>query len=442
VSASRAPCYAVLIALAPLLHPGAAAAQAASVATPCGAASGAPMGNGLLPVRWGTIVYDSLQGLCWLADANLAGDPLVRARVKLAGQNPDGSAPVINPDGTMDYQTALNWVSALNHYNAGKGWLGHNNWQLPTTPQEDPSCSSHNWGNFGVLCTGSALGHLYNVGLARTYPDSVVTRYFTQVWPLLNLRPGLYWTAKPGDHGQYTFSFDTDVSFENTTKYNYFHVLPMTRSLLGPVPAGTGVLPYLVGPAAGRAVYDSNTGLSWALDANLPAATAFGTAGTVTLQPDEPNNPDINGLTLAEPLIDRDGAVYFSSVDPANSDPSTNWIAAMNQANFAGSGDWVLPGPVELRHLFEDLGLETGDPRLQWWGFVGPFWRLQPGFYWSCARSAAGSQAPCDPSLAPPLNNSTPMEFSFDFDDGFEGTDQATKQFYVMVYYPAPSVAQ
>ena len=32
----------------------------------------------------------------------------------------------------------------------------------------------------------------------------------------------------------------------------------------------------------------------------------------------------------------------------------------------------------------------------------------------------------------------TPMRWSFDFDNGFEGTDEITKEFYVEVYYPAP----
>ena len=31
------------------------------------------------------------------------------------------------------------------------------------------------------------------------------------------------------------------------------------------------------------------------------------------------------------------------------------------------------------------------------------------------------------------------MEYSFNFDDGFLGTDQNIKQFYVEVYYPAPA---
>ncbi len=426
-----------------LLHSGVAAAESDAQATPCGpTAWDDQSSNGLTPVQWGAVVYDSKQGLCWLADANLAGDPEVRARVPLASLNPDGSTPVINPDGTMDYETARNWVNALNSYDNGKGWLGHHDWQLPTTAQDDRSCSAHNWGNFGVSCTGSALGHLYNVGLGRTYPNSVVSRFFSMVRPLFNVQPGLYWTAKPGSQGsQYTFSFNTGASFENTTKYNYFHVLPMTSTVLGPVPAGSGVLPYRSGPAAGRAVYDTNTGLSWVLDANLPAANDFHVTGTVTITPDDPNNPLINPQTYTVPLVDKDGAVYFPAVDPNNSDPTTSWIAAMNQGNFAGTNTWVLPHPDDLRHLYEHIGVETGDPRLEWWGFVGPFWHFQPSFYWSCARAVSDPQASCDPTVSPPSNDSTAMAYSFDFDDGFEGTDLTTKQFYVMVYY-VPTTAQ
>ncbi len=71
----------------------------------------------------------------------------------------------------------------------------------------------------------------------------------------------------------------------------------------------------------------------------------------------------------------------------------------------------------------------------------GLFYNLQPGFYWSCQRDQTGnSQSPCDPSLYPGMNpNGTILEYSFNFDNGFEGTDFNTKEFYVMVYYPAPA---
>ncbi len=61
---------------------------------------------------------------------------------------PDGTAPVIDPDGTMDYETALNWVNALNLYNNGMGWLNHITWQLPDDSAYGPFVfvDRHRWG--------------------------------------------------------------------------------------------------------------------------------------------------------------------------------------------------------------------------------------------------------------------------------------------------------
>jgi hypothetical protein len=412
-----------------------ATAQTGSAVTPCGIALPIqpPGPPGLVSVAGGSIVYDSDQGLCWLADANLAGRPDVRAAMILDSVNPDGvTSPVINPDGTMSYQTALNWVNALNHYNNGKGWLNHNNWQLPTNPAVDTTCSSHKDANFGVQCTGSALGHLYNVGLAKTYPDSVVPRFFSIVWPFLNLQPGLYWTSDPNTSGgaspggETTFSFNTGIRGGNTTTYNFFRVLPMTKTVLGPVPVGSGVRPYLSGPAAGRAVYDTKTGVSWAMDANLPAVRTFGVTSTTTI------TSSVNGDTLTVPVVDKDGAVHFSAVDPANT--TSGWIVSMNEREYAGTTSWSLPSFDDLHALYKDLGLSAGDTRLEWLLPVGPFQRLQPGFYWACVAATADRNGLCD------LGQSAPggLEWSFDFDDGFEGTDLPNKEFYVMVYFPAP----
>jgi hypothetical protein len=83
-----------------------------------------------------------------------------------------------------------------------------------------------------------------------------------------------------------TFSFNTGIGGGNTTKYNFFHVLPMTQTPLGPVPPGKGVVPYLSGPGAGKAVYDTLTGLSWTLNANLAAFDNFGVTNTIAIPPD------------------------------------------------------------------------------------------------------------------------------------------------------------
>jgi hypothetical protein len=432
--------------------------------TPCGIAFPRirPIGTtGLTLVNGGSIVYDSNQQLCWLSDANPAGNPFIRALVPLKSSNPDGSTPVINPDGTMDYQTARNWVDSLNRFNNGKGWLDHNNWQFPTTQTTDYTCSSRKTGNFGVLCNGSALGNLYNTGLARVYPDSVVPSFFSIVWPFFNLQPGLYWTSSSqGDAGQSTFSFNTGDDGANTTNYNFLHVLPMTSDVLG-ITAFRGtscsVVPYISGPGAGKAVFDSCTGLSWPIDGNLAAENKFDFNAAVVLDTQQ-GDPYVNhtAFPMTVPMIDQDGAMLYAAVDPcAPSSPAnqcipatSGWIVSMNNAKFAGSNHWMLPSakgqgiPGDLDMLYRDLGLQPGDVRLEWQGFVGPFWRLQPGFYWSCERDDnTGSQAACNQALMPvncqPNTPCPPFEYSFNFDDGFEGTDHLDKHFYVMVYFPA-----
>ncbi len=375
--------------------------------------------HGLTPVDGGLIVYDANQGVCWLADANLAGNPAIRQLMNVDG---------VTVDGVMDYATALKWVAALNTFDQGRGFLGHSNWQLPDNPVLDPTCSSRNHGSFGVSCTGSALGNLYNTGLGISFPNSV-DMLVNRVWPFRNLQPGYYWTLD-ANGGEVTTSFLNVVQAANTTKYNYFHVLPMTTVPIGTPPIGAGVLPYTAGEAAGKAVYDSNTGLTWVLDANLAARNTFGVAGTTTIV------GEANGAVYDVPLIDREGAMLYGTA----SDPVTGWLAAMNDANYAGTSLWSLPHLADLQTLFQDLNLQpNADGRLVAKGRVGPFWHLQPFLYWSCVRDQNGdSRSPCDPNLSAYSPPGTLFEYSFTFNDGFEGTSLADKRFYVMVYYPAP----
>lgn len=451
--------------------------------TPCGFASdNQPFAAQGLIIVEGGLIYDSNQQLCWLKDANLAGNPEARAKIHLHTTNPDGSFPVINPDGTMDWETALNLVNTLNDYNNGQGWLDHSDWQLPTNPHADTSCSSKKAGNFGVLCQGSAMGYLYNVALAIQYPESVAPRFTNFVSPIKNLQPGLYWTSTLlGDAGYSTFSFNTGDDGANTTAYNFFHVLPLTRDVLGtPAPgnATCSVLPYISGPGLGKAVFDSCTGLSWPVNANLAAHHHFGFNEKTTL------TSSINGMKLPVSMIDKDGTVFFSALcdldlaspgDPCPS-PAKGWLVSMNNLAYGGSSNWTLPSagtkgtPGDLDQLFSDLGLLPGDTRLESKTFVGPFGRLQPGFYWACVRDPdedPNHQArcrydlmPCDPKTdtcapCPKTNGScvtcdpadasaglcAAQEYSFNFDDGFEGTDHLSKHFYVMVYYPAPRIS-
>jgi hypothetical protein len=165
------------------------------------------------------------------------------------------------------------------------------------------------------------------------------------------------------------------------------------------------------------------------------------------------------------PLIDADGSMLLSTAWRFKNDGTgvpDGWLLAMDAQSYAGSGAWTLPATNDLVTLFHDLRLSVGDPRLQVFGQNGPFFNLQPSFYWACEidNSATGFvfnvTLPCEYSTAPAINQrGVPLMYSYNFDEGFEGTDLAgpagppdvpgvpsdneNKQFFVMVYYPAPS---
>lgn len=365
---------------------------------------------GLTPVDNGQIVYDANQKVYWLANADLAADPAIRATLGVTG---------INPNGTMNYTTALQWVNALNHANNGSGYLGHTNWQLPGTPPIDSTCSVLHGGDgksFGAKCTGSGLGNLYNIGLALTYPNSVVPGFTDTIGPFKNLQPSLYWTSKSDGGGEKTYTFLTDLTGSNTTTYNYFYVLPMITGAIGMTPTGSGLITYTSGSAAGKAIYDTATKLTWMLDADLGHSDNFGVTGTTTITPPQ-------GSRLTVSLINTSGAMLFAT---ANS-----WLKAANNFGYAGTNNWTLPAPEDLQTLFNDLNFQPGDTRLMEQGRVGPFQNLEPFFYWACERDQTGtSQSPCNGS-----SPATNMEPSFNLDNGFQATDQDTKEFYVEVYY-------
>ena len=110
----------------------------------------------------GLTVYDSVNGITWLANANLPASN--RFGIPACTGSNVGVQTCINPTGSMNYNAAAAWVAAMNAAN----YLGHNNWQLPTTPPLDGNCgkTGPNGQNFGYGCTAGALDTIYNnVGL-------------------------------------------------------------------------------------------------------------------------------------------------------------------------------------------------------------------------------------------------------------------------------------
>ncbi len=391
-----------------------------------------------LNVNGGQVVLDVNNQVYWLADANFATSPEGRKIQAAMG------ITTINPNGSMDYLTALAWVQALNNvkWNGCIGYLCHTDWQLPVTPLTDPTCavlSGPNGGSFGPLCTGSALGTLYSVGLNLNYPNSVVPDFTNTIGPIHNLQPSLYWAAGTNSGGEITYSFATDHGGANTTKYNFFYTLPMVPGAIDTPPScsegSTELVPYTSGPAAHKALYECGKGYTWPVNATLARKRKFGDTGTTTISA-------YGGRELTVPFINSSGAMLFGD----GTEPP--WIDDMNRSDhgmgFAGSNQWTLPTIDDLERIFQDLQLQPGDTRFLSKASVGPFEHLQPFFYWACERDQTGdSRSPCNGMDAPtPPDQKTPMEWSFNFDIGFQGTDLQTKQFYVMVYYPAPAPIQ
>ena len=374
------------------------------------------------------IVYDPNQNVCWLANANLAANTAMQTSLGVSG---------VEPNGSMDYGTALKWVAELNASNNGAGYLGHNDWQLPSAALTDKTCADigTQGGNFGLQCTDSALGNLYSVGLKQTFPASVAAGMGAKVGPIRNLKASYYWAAQnnggtsgTNNGGQEFFSFAVGLGGGTTINDTYYYALPMVPGAIGTAPAcpaGAGVVAYTSGPAAGSAVYDCVTGYSWPSDANLAASNAFGINGTLTLTYN-------SGRTITAPKISGGAMPYTTAVQ---------WLQAMSSAKYLDSSAWQIPATsTTLQDLFSDLSMVAGDSRIQWSGSTGPFQNLQPSFYWACGRDQAGtSQSPC--VNYSPADGTIQLQWSYDFDYGFQSTSALVQRYFVMVYYPVTAAS-
>jgi hypothetical protein len=385
--------------------------------------------SGGLELQSNGTVYDANLRVAWLADANFANTPAGRSIV--ASQGIVG----VGPTGLMDYPTAIEYVRALNSYRqqgcAGPGYLCHDDWQLPVTPSQDPSCVVHrgfDGNSFGPRCQSSAFGSLFYVGLGLAYPSTVAPAFTNRLGALRNVQPGLYWTRSPaGETGFQTFSFLSGLSGSNTIKYNHLHVMAVHE---GRIPGSSpgdlsqvhkGVIPYVSGPAAGKAVFDVGSDLSWLVDANLAATESFG----IEAQEFLPATPNSSAITV--PVLAPGGGVLFKAAQ--------RWVQALSATRFAGTAQWLLPEITDLQALYMGLGLEPGNPALVAEGHNGPFSGVQPFSYWACPQSPSTPNR-CDYGKVLNVRDGVAMRWSFNFDTGFQGTSQESKKYYVWVYHP------
>jgi uncharacterized protein (TIGR03437 family) len=366
----------------------------------------------------GTTVYDTVNGINWLANADLAATN----RFGLPACTASGAQPCVNPSGSMNYTSATAWVQAMNAAN----YLGHNNWQLPTTPLTDSNCgkTGPNGASFGFGCTAAALASLYNA-LGFKSPNTAVPIPNNTVGPFSNFQPYLYWSGTAGasaNEGNETFSFATGWQGANTLP-NFLYLLPMIPGKMPGTPPAPG-MGLQVNPG-GQTVYDPVTDITWVGNANLAATNPFSLPLCTT-----PTSPAL--------CVAPDGAMTWTS--------ATQFLANMNSAAYLGQTNWEAPAidtscpgyncvgtKNPMGNLFYDqLGFSQGMSAVAPSNIaVGPFHNLQPYLYWTCV--AAAIQDACE--TAGPADN---FEESYSFGSGFQGTDLLANDLYVTAYYVGP----
>ena len=379
----------------------------------------------------GTTVHDTVNDVSWLANFNLAatnrfGLPACN------GVTTDAKA-CVNASGSMTYQAAAAWVTAMNAAN----YLGHSDWQLPTTPITDGNCSfvGPQQNSFGFNCSGSALGSLFYGELGLKASNTAVPIPSNTVGPFSNFQPYIYWSqssnAQTGS-GFSTFSFASGYVGSNTAP-NYLYVLPMIPGKLPGTPpaSGTGLQ---VNPG-GQTVYDPVANVTWSANANLAASNRFAL-------------PLCASLGSPKLCVNQDGAM--------NADSAAQFIANVNTYNgtgYLGATNWELPpmaaGCTEYRCngtgnpmgalFYDQLGLSAGAPVVALPNIaVGPaFNGMQPYLYWAC--QGATIQGACQAA-----GPATGFEWSFSLGNGFQGTDVLANDLYVTAYFrgaPSPASA-
>jgi len=366
----------------------------------------------------GLTVYDPVNNITWLANANLPSANRFGVPV-CAGKNV-GVQTCVNPTGSMNYPTAAAWVAAMN----AASYLGQNNWQLPTTPLIDNNCgkTGPNGQSFGYGCTAGALDTIYNnTGLKS--PNTAVPISANTVGPFSNVQPYLYWSqsvsAAGASAGNATFSFATGWQGANTLP-NFLYLWPMIPGKLPGAPAATGTA-LQVNPG-GATVYDPVTDITWLADANLAASNPF-------------RLPVCTSPTAPALCIAQDGAMAWTSAE--------QYITNMNTAAYLGQTNWQAPSIATTcpgygcsgtdnpmgNLYYTQLGLIEGEAAVATPSTsVGPFNNLQPYLYWTCVGTTI--QGACQ--SAGPANN---FEESYSFGSGFQGTDLLANTLFVTAYF-------
>ena len=358
----------------------------------------------LIPDPGGQTVYDTRTHTHWLADANAAADPANQFGVQ-----------GINPDGSMTWETAMDWVAALNqnHY------LGHNDWFLPRTPNTDKTATQYNKKqhfSYGFDFKTSDMGELFYKEFGGTAGTTLSSLNNASTALFHNFRSEYYWGGASPRKLPADFSFnngflgtDVDIDFEYAIpEYPDAPILPVAppKNNVLTIPR-TPVVPSSLAPSSdGLTVYDANLNITWLADADLAAAQHFGV------------KKDIN----------VNGSMSYRT--------AVAWIDAMNGADYLGHDDWRLPTgnsadksgydetDSELGELFyNELGGQAGSTiQLTHDSSLDLFNNIQSYFY----RSGTD------------VRGKTHSHQSFSFDNGYRSGNTDPNEMYVIPVFDGP----
>src|SRR5271163_3154045 len=139
------------------------------------------------------LIYDPVTDVAYLANANLAATLPKDSLYYVDG---------INPDGSMDQGTLINFLAALN--NPAHPFMGLTGWNVPTTVAggKNPDCTIPTSGmgpDIGYNCDGTAndLGELYYNQFGIEAGRTVDETWSWQRFYFYNLVPDYYWECNP-----------------------------------------------------------------------------------------------------------------------------------------------------------------------------------------------------------------------------------------------------
>ncbi len=170
---------------------------------------GAGLVQAALTVQGNATVYDSVQDISWDQDGNAvktlcdANDSIWQTFDPTVVANNSGRTKpqICNDDGRLNWFEAEAWVAHLN----AQSYKDITNWRQWAVTQPDSTCSNQTGDTppqgFGYRCTGSEMGHLFNVaapdglGNPNQLDNTCSPNCLINTGPFANFRQSVYWSG-------------------------------------------------------------------------------------------------------------------------------------------------------------------------------------------------------------------------------------------------------